>query len=137
VTGAVAVSPVPQRPGFYFSLATSNLTGDDVFAFVQQLRGHRKRPLLLIWDRFSGHKKAARLLRDLYSTRIHVAFLPAYAPALNIVEQCWGQPKEGGRAHVIPANVSDLADEVARSFLAKHQRPDLLRAFFHHAQLRL
>jgi DDE superfamily endonuclease len=90
VTGALTVSPVRQRVGLYFSLVASNITGDEVFAFVQHLRGHRKRPLLLIWDRFSGHKKAARLLRDLYGTRIHVEFLPASAPELNVVAQCWG-----------------------------------------------
>jgi hypothetical protein len=79
VTAAITVSPVRQRVGLYFSIASSNITGDDVFAFVQNLRGHLRRPLLLIWDRFSGHKKAARLLRDLYGTRIHVEFLPAYS----------------------------------------------------------
>jgi len=77
VTGAITVSPVQQRLGFYFSIASSNVTGNEVFAFVQQLRRYLKRPLLVIWDRFSGHKKAARLLHDIYGTRIHVEFLPA------------------------------------------------------------
>jgi transposase len=137
VTGAITVSPKRKRLGLYFSIASSNITGDDVFAFVQHLRGHLKRPLLLIWDRFSGHKKAARLLRDLYGTRIHVEFFPAYAPALNVVEQCWGHTKYGELANFIPQELDDLADAVASSLLAKHQRPDLLRAFFQHAQLRL
>jgi hypothetical protein len=63
--------------------------------------------------------------------------LPAYAPELNVVEQCWGHTKYGEMANFISANVRDLADEVAQSLLAKHQRPDLLRAFFQHAKLRL
>jgi len=137
VTGALTVSPVRQRVGLYFSLVASNITGDEVFAFVQHLRGHRKRPLLLIWDRFSGHKKAARLLRDLYGTRIHVEFLPASAPELNVVAQCWGHTKYSEMANCIPRDVDDLAQEVAHALLAKHRRPDLLRAFFQHAQLRL
>ena len=83
VTGAMTVSPLQKRLGLYFSIASSNITGDDVFAFVQQLRRHLKRPLLVIWDRFSGHKKAARRLRGLYGARTHVEFLPAYAPELN------------------------------------------------------
>jgi transposase len=68
----------------------SNLTGNAVFRFVQQLHGHLKRPLLLIWERCNGHKKTARWLQHLYGTRIHVEFLPAYAPELNVIEQCWG-----------------------------------------------
>ena len=64
----------------------------------------------MIWARFSGHKKAARLLTHISGTRIHVAFLPAYAPELNVV---------------------------AHSLVAKHRRQDLLQAFFQHARLDL
>jgi transposase len=137
VTGAIPGSPVQKRLGCYFSIASRNYTGDDIFAFVQQLRGHLKRLLLLIWDRFSGPKKAARLLRDLYGSHIHVEFLPAYAPELNVVEHCWGHTKYGEMANFIPHDVHALAQEVAHSLLAKHRRPDLLHAFFQHAQLRL
>jgi transposase len=137
VTGAITVSPGRQRPGLYFSIARWNLTGDDVLRFVQQLYGHLKRPLLVIWDRWSGHKKAARLLKHLYGPRIHVEFLPAYAPELNVVEQCWGHTKYGEMANFIPQDIEDLAHEVADSLIAKHHRRDLLRAFFQHAQLPL
>ena len=44
VTGAITVSPVRQRLGLYFSLASYNIPGDAVFAFVQQLHRHLKRP---------------------------------------------------------------------------------------------
>jgi transposase len=137
VTGAITVSPVQKRVGFYFSMRSANLTGDDLLTFVQQLRGHLKRPLLVIWDRFSGHKKAERLLRDLYGKHMHVDYLPAYAPELNVVDHAWGHTKYGEMANFIPQDLDDLADEVARSLLAKHRRPELLRAFFHHAQLDL
>ena len=133
----ITISPVHKRLGFYFSIASSNITGDEAFAFVQQLHGPLKRPLLVIWDRFSGHKKAARLLHNIYGPQIPVAFLPAYAPELNVVEQCWGHTKSGEMANFIPNDVTDLADKVAASLIAKHQCPDLLRTFFQHAQLRL
>ena len=118
-------------------MASSNITGDDVLAFVQQLRRHLKRPLRLMWDHFSGHKKAARLLHNLYGHRVQVACLPAYAPELNVVEQCWGHTKYGEMANFIPHDINDLASEVAHSLLAKHQRPDLLCAFLQHSQLQL
>jgi transposase len=137
VIGAITVSPVPQRRGFYFSMRTENLPGNDLFAFVQPLRGHLKRSLLIIWDRFSGHKKAARLLYNLYGKRIHVEELPAYAPDLNVVDHAWGHTKYGEMANFIPKDLDDLADEVAVSMLSKHQRPDLLRSFFKHARLDL
>jgi transposase len=114
-----------------------NITGDDLFAFVQQLRGHLQRPLLVIWDRFSGHKKAERLLRDLYGKQIYVDYLPAYAPELNVVDHAWGHTKYGEMANFIPTDRSDLANEVSHSLLAKHRRPKLLKAFFQHARLDL
>jgi transposase len=95
-------------------MASFNSTGDDVFAFVQHLSGHLKRSLLLIWDRFSGHKKAARLLRDLYGTRIHVEFLPEYAPVLNVVEQCWGYTKYGEMANFIPQDIDEAQKSLTR-----------------------
>ena len=137
VTGALTISPVRQRLGLYFSIASHNLTGDDIFAFVQQLHGHLKRPLLLIWDRWSGHRKASRLLQAMYGTRIHIEYLPAYAPELNAVEHCWSHTKDGELANFIPQNVEHLADEVAHSLGTKHRRPDLLHAFFQHARLDL
>jgi transposase len=137
VTGAITVSPLQKRLGLYFSIASANITGDDVFAFVQQLQGHLKRPLRVIWDRFSGHRKAARRLRDLYGARIHVEFLPAYAPELNVVEYCWSHTKYGEMANFRPQDVENRADEVARSLIATHRRPDLLYAFFQHARLNL
>jgi hypothetical protein len=47
VTGAITVSPLQKRLGLYFSVASANITGDDVFTCVQQLHGHLKRPLLV------------------------------------------------------------------------------------------
>jgi hypothetical protein len=131
------VSPIRQRLGFYFSMSPANLTGADLFTFVQRLHGHLKRPLLVIWDRCSGHKKAARLLHDLYGRRIQIAYLPAYAPDLNVVDHAWGHTKYGEMANFIPQNLDHLSEEVAASLLAKHQQPALLRAFFRHARLDL
>lgn len=137
VTGAITVSPMRQRLGLYFSIASRNLTGDDVFAFVQQLWRHLKRPLLIIWDRWSGHRKAARLLQALYGQRMHIERLPAYAPELNVVDHCWGHTKYGEMANFIPHDINDLTQAVACSLIAKPRRPSLLRAFFQHAHLRL
>ena len=92
VTGAITTSPLHKRLGLYCSITPWNVTGDDVFRFVQQLRRHLKRPLLVLWDRCSGHKKAAHLLRDIYGHRIHVEFLPAYAP--RRMKGVWCHPED-------------------------------------------
>jgi hypothetical protein len=93
VTGAITLSPVHKRLGCSFSLSPHPLTGDHLCMFVQPLRGHLNRPWLIMWDRFSGQKKAARLLHDLYGKRVPVEEFPAYAPALNVVDHAWGPTK--------------------------------------------
>jgi len=45
--------------------------------------------------------------------------------------------KYGEMANFIPRDLDDLAEEIAVSMLRKHQRPDLLQAFFKHARLDL
>jgi transposase len=137
VNGALTVSALQQRLGVYFSFATNNITGDDVFTFVQRLRQHLRRPLLIVWDRFSGHQKAERLLKWVYGRHIHVERLPAYAPDLNVVDHCWGHTKYSDLANFIPDNLDDLAREVATSLIAKHHRPSLIKSFFQHAGLEL
>lgn len=137
VNGAITLSPLAQRLGLYFTFATDNITGEDIFTFVQRLRQHLRRPLLVIWDRFSGHHKAERLLKSIYGQHIHVERLPAYAPELNVVDHCWGHTKYSDLANFIPDNLEDLAGEVAQSLIAKHHRPSLLRSFFQHAKLAL
>jgi transposase len=132
----MTVSPLHKRLGLYFSMSPHNVTGDAVLTFVQRLRRHLKRPLLLIWDRFSGYKKAARLLSDRDRHRIHEEFLPAYAPELNVVYYALGHIKYGEMANFIPQDVDDMAEEVACSLIAKHTRQDL-KAFFQHARLEL
>jgi hypothetical protein len=64
----------------------------------------------------------------------------SYLPMLPI--SMWsimpgGHTTYGEMANFIPRDLDDLADEVAVSMLRKHQRPDLLRAFFQHARLDL
>jgi hypothetical protein len=54
-----------------------------------------------------------------------------------VVDHAWGHTKYGEMANFLPKDLDDLADEVAMSMLSKHQRPDLLRAFFKHARLDL
>jgi hypothetical protein len=84
----------------------------------------------VLWDRFRGPKKTARLLQEIDGCRIQVAYVPAYAPTLKVVDHAWGHTKYGEMANFIPQDLADLSLEVAESLLAKHRRPALLRAFF-------
>jgi transposase len=92
---------------------------------------------LIVWDRFSGHKKAEHLLKAIYGRHLHVERLPAYAPDLNVVDHCWGHTKDSDLANFIPDDLDHLAGAVAESLIAKHHRPRLIKSFFQHAKLEL
>jgi hypothetical protein len=114
---------------FDFSIRPSNVTGVYLLTFVQQLHTPLTRLRLLMWDRFSGHKKAAGLLQQIYDRRIQVAYLSAYAPALHVVDHAWGHTKYGEMTNFIPTDLDELADEVAASLIAKHYGSALFKAF--------
>ena len=76
-TGAITISPGRQRLGGYGAMSPHHLPGDDLFAFVQPLRGHRNRPWRILGDRWSGQQHAARLLDALYGKRMQSEALPA------------------------------------------------------------
>jgi hypothetical protein len=48
-----------------------------------------------------------------------------------------GSHQERQDGNCIPANIDEPAQELADFLIAKHQRPDLLNAFFQNAQLPL
>ncbi len=101
--------------------------------FVKQLHRQLGRRLILVWDRWSVHRSAAR-----QSGRydwLQVEYLPAYAPELNPVEAIWNHTKYGDLANFVPANAAQLSQSITKSL--NHQRHDskLKYSCFRHAQL--
>lgn len=103
--------------------------------FIAELHRSLGRNLIVIWDRSSVHKSAARKLRERFSQTVEVAFLPPYAPELNPVEQIWSHTKYADLANFIPDDVDHLEVGVWLSLVKKHYDPDLVRSFFNHAGL--
>lgn len=80
-------------------------------------------------------------MRQLASKRlawlVAVAWLPAYPPELNPVEQVWNQMKYSELANYLPTNLEALCDEVGVSLASKRRQPALLQSCFRYAQLTL
>lgn len=132
---ALSVSPVRRRIGLSFFLHDHNIRAPDVVRFLRELHRQVGRPITLVCDRYSVHRKAVRLLREAGVNWIAVEWLPAYAPDLNPVEAVWNHTKHADLANLIPDDVDHLFDEVLDSLddLALNTR--LKRSFFHWAQL--
>lgn len=136
VSGAITVAPRRRRLGLYFQLQRHNIRGEDTAAFLVAVRRALRRPVLVVWDRWNVHRKAARLLQERLGRRFLFEWLPAYAPELNPVEGVWRQTKYADLANFIPQDIDHLQREVARSIRRQHATPHSLRSVLHHAGLR-
>lgn len=134
---ALTASPVRRRLGLYFRLQEENFRGEAAAEFLVEVRRALRHPLLVVWDRWSVHRKAARLLAARLGEGIHFEWLPPYAPELNPTEQVWTHTKYADLANFIPEDVGHLRSEVAASITDQRSTPLLLRSFFAHAKLEL
>jgi len=135
VISAISLSPRRVRLGLYFNVFDHNITADDTSPFVAGLFTHFPKGIILVWDRWMVHRSAARRLRERFRRRVHIAWLPAYAPELNPVEQVWNRSKYTDLANFIPQDVDHLGRALRRSLRQTRSQQCLLRSFFQHARL--
>jgi transposase len=138
VTTALTLAPARRRLGLYWASQRQNICGDDVLAFLKQLRRAIRRGWVLIWDRWSVHKsKVVRQYLEHHAHQIQMEWLPAYAPELNPAEQVWNHAKYSDLANFIPEDCDDLHEHVEASLAEQHHQARLLRSFFKTADLEL
>lgn len=133
--GALALAPWSARVGMYFELFDHNVTAEEVVSFLKQLRRHLRRKIILVWDRWSVHRKAARLLREQDCDWIQFEWLPGYAPELDPVEWIWNHTKYADLANFIPDDVDHLHQAVTESLEQQCHNPCIKHSFFRSAKL--
>jgi transposase len=134
---AVTVSPTRRRLGLYFDILDHNVNADDFEAFVAHVYRRLSRSIILVMDRDSVHRAAAKRLRERFGRRITVEWLPPYAPELNPDEQVWNRSKDTDLANFIPDDVDEPGHAMVASFRRTRGQQTLLRSFFEHAGLPL
>ncbi len=121
--------------GLYFTAYHKNVTAEEVEAFLRQVQRSLGRKLIVVIDRWSVHRKAAKALAT--DDRFWIEWLPPYAPDLNPVEHVWNHTKYGDLANYIPDDLLDLELELDWPIDRARTRPELLRSFFHTAGLKV
>lgn len=133
--GALTVSPRRRRFGLYFSAQEGNFRAPDVVSFLRAVYRQVGRPLIVVLDRWSVHRTAARQLWADGRDRFWFEWLPAYAPDLNPVDKMWSHTKYGDLANYVPDDLWTLKGAFLASLRDTHRQPRLLRSFFHAAKL--
>lgn len=134
---AITLSPERQRLGVFFQIRAHNIRGPDMVGFLRALHRQLRRPIILVWDRYSVHRSAWRQLREAGCQWLGVEWLPGYAPDLNPVEAIWSHTKYSDLANYVPDDVDHLLDAVGDSLNDLHYDQRLLRSFFGCADLSL
>jgi len=133
VIAGLSLAAKRRTIGLYFAVHDKNVTSEDVDVFLRHVQRQLGRTLIVVMDRWAVHRKAAKALFG--DERFWVEWLPPYAPDLNPVEPVWNHTKYGDLANYIPDDLLDLQLELEESLDHTRSSPELLRSFFHAAEL--
>lgn len=136
VIGAVSVSPVAHRLGFYFATDPDGyFTPEKVVEFLRDLLEHLRGKVVVLWDGGSNHKGPAIRKFLARNGRLRLERLPAYSPDLNPVEAVWSWLKYGKLSNFIPDDVDHLDDWVMDYLIQLKFEPGLLRRLWEGSEL--
>lgn len=135
VLGGLSLAPGRNRLGLYFSIHGRNVTAVEFELFLRAVQQQLRRPLTVVLDRWSVHRKAARMLQA--DRRFRFEWLPPYAPELNPVERVWGHTKCADLANYVADDIGEVECAAEGSLQETQRKPELLRSFFHAAKLGL
>jgi len=135
VLAGLSLSAPRRRIGLYFVIQEKNVTAEEVEAFLRRVQRALRRKLIVVMDRWAVHRKAAKSLFG--DRRFWIEWLPPYAPDLNPVEHVWKHTKYDDLANYVPDDLLDLEIEFEMSIDQTRERPELLRSFFHAAELEM
>lgn len=125
---ALSVSAQRKRMGLYVRFQQCNFRAQHVAVFLRQLLHHLRGTVVLLWDNGPIHKgPVLRSLRSQYP-RLHVEFLPGYAPELNPVEFIW-QEFKGHSANRLLLDKQDIRRHLHASTRRVRRSQARLRGF--------
>jgi hypothetical protein len=134
--GALTNSPRRRRLGLYLHLwRDADICQEAVVAFLRDMLGHIRGPVILIWDRWSVHRGLTVRAFLEQQGRVQVEWFPPYAPELNPEEHCWTTLKYHRLSNHGHFDVAVLEEAVSHEFLSIYDDQSLLRSFVYASPL--
>ena len=136
VISAISVSPTRRRIGLYYQWHHHNIREIEAVDFLRHLLRHLRGHVVLAWDNLGVHKggRVKRLCGRV--PRLHLEYLPAYAPELNPDEGVWRQTKHR-LANGSPADRFDLALSLITELASLRRSPSRWWSCITHSGLTL
>lgn len=136
VIGAVSVSPIARRLGFYSATDVGgDFSAEEVVAFLRDGLKHLRGEVAVIGD--GGPNHHGPVLREFLrkNRRLRLERLPPYAPDLNPVEAVWSWRKGGRLANFAPDDLPAPDDWIVEYLVELKHDPELLRALWERSDL--
>jgi putative transposase len=127
----LSLSPRTHQLGLYFQTHPhEHINNHGVAAFLRDLLRHLRGRVIVVWDNGPMHKgEPIRRVLTRYP-RLHVEWLPPYAPELNPVEALWNYIKYGHLANFTPPDVHALDTAVTDWLINAKFDKEALRRFY-------
>jgi transposase len=134
--GGLSLSPGRRRLGWYLQFHLElGIRQAQIIEFLRHLLHHLRGRILVVWDHLGAHRgcQLRHWLRR--CRRVHLEFLPSYAPELNPNEYGWAYLKTGQLANYCPQDVEALHARVVVAARHASSQQTLLRGFLRGTRL--
>lgn len=130
----MCIAPRRKRVRLFYQVYDKNIQQEEVCAFLRDLLGSLRGPLFVIWDNASIHKGEQIRKLCAHFPRLHLEYLPPYAPELNPDEGVWGYVK-GRLANGRPMDLRGLRRQLEAALRELKRAPRRLRHCIHQSAL--
>lgn len=133
---AIFTTPDAGRIRWFLALHQGGICARHVVRFLRALRRHRRKKVILIWDRLPAHR--SRVVRELlrrYRSWLSIEWLPPYAPELNPVEPFWDHLDDTVLANTPADNLGRLRRRLHAGLRRLRHRPTTSRGFLRYTAL--
>lgn len=121
---------------FWYEEFQQNLNSEKFCELLDRFLKTRRRKVILVMDSHPTHvSKATKEHIEKHSQRLHVEFLPGYAPELNPVEYVNHYVKKQGPRKQIPKDRDDLSRIITSTLDSLKGAFSKVKAFFKHPEL--
>lgn len=128
--GGLSMSPRRRRLGWYLHFhLDGSIRQEGVVDFLRDLLRHLAGRIIVVWDRLAAHR--SRILRQWLRRcrRLHLEYLPGYAPELNPNEYGWAYLKGNPLANYCPYDADELHSRAVCASREVARQQWLLRSF--------
>jgi len=134
--GAVFTTPEPKRLRWFLAIHPGGIRVPHVVRFLNALSHHRRKPVILLWDRLPAHRSRC-VQQAVHANRswLQTEWLPAYAPELNPVEPFWDHLDDTVLANTPVDDLTRLRRRVHLGLRHVRRRPSIGRGFLRYTGL--